>query len=87
MSNGMFFFKRYSLITWTVYAYELNDAHDENLIAHTVAVNETTSFKKNNPLLIFTFLKPFLQRIFNFLESLLLRLLSSKCVAINGTAS
>ena len=59
MSNGMFFFKRYSLITWTVYAYELNDAGDENLIAHTVAVNETTSFEKEQSIAHIYILKTF----------------------------
>ena len=55
MSNGMFFFKRYSLRTWTVYAYELNDARDEN----TVAVNETTSFEKEQSIAHIYILKTF----------------------------
>ena len=38
-------------------AYKLNDACYENFFAHTVAVMRLHLSKKNNPLLIFTFLK------------------------------
>ena len=68
LRNGLFFFERCSFITAKVYAYKLNNARYEHLFAHTVAVTRLHLLKKmNNPLLIFTFLKPFLQCIFNYI--------------------
>ena len=53
------------LVTAKVCAYKLNNArYEKNVFAHTVAVMRLHLSKKNNPLLIFTFLKHFLQRIF-----------------------
>ena len=43
----------------------LHVARYEKLFAHAVAVIRLHLSKKNNPLLIFKFLKHFLQRIFN----------------------
>ena len=60
-----FFFERCSHITATVCAYKLNNARKENLFAHTIAVMRLHLSKKNDPLLIFTFLKPILRRIIN----------------------
>ena len=64
LSNGLFFIERFSLITATVCAYKSNNARYENLFAHAVAVIKLDFLKKNNPMLIFTFLKHFLKRIF-----------------------
>ena len=50
--------------TATVCAYKSNNARYENLFAHAVAVIKLDFLKKNNPMLIFTFLKHFLKRIF-----------------------
>ena len=61
LSNGLFFFERCSRITATSCAYKLNNARYENLFAHAVAIKRLHLSKKNNPLLIFTFLKHLLR--------------------------
>ena len=53
----------------------------KNLFAHTVAVLRLYLSKKNNPLLIFTFLKPSYIAFFYIINAL-----SFMGVAINGTA-
>ena len=74
LSNGLFFFERCSPITATVCAYKLNNAPRVSALWKFVYTHrcsyKTTSFKKNNSLLIFTFLKPFLHCILIFLKTL-----------------
>ena len=83
LSNGLFFLE--SRWTATVCVYKLN-IEIENLFAHAVAVIRLHLSQKHNPLLIFTLLKHFLQRIFNFF--LISKFaLSFGCVTINLTAS
>ena len=85
LSNGLFFFEICRLITVTVCAYKLNAlALYENLFAHTVAVISLHLSKKNNSLLIFTFLKPLLHCILIFV--IIINALSFMWVATNGTA-
>ena len=66
INNELFFFERCSLITVTVCAYKLNNAHYEYLFAPTVEVIRLHLSKKTNPLFMFIFLYYFLQRIFNY---------------------
>ena len=54
-----------SRITATMCAYKLNNTRYENLFSHAIAIIRLNLLKKNNTLLIFTFLNHFLRRIFN----------------------
>ena len=60
LSNRFFFFERDSLINATVCAYKWKPLQSWDYPVHVPLLN------KKNPLLIFTFLKPFLQQMFNF---------------------
>ena len=63
LSNGLFFFEWCSLITATVCAYKFVCTHVEAIKLHLS--------KTNNPLLIFTFLQPFLHCILIFFYNMI----------------
>ena len=82
-SNGLFVFEKKNLIMSNVCAYKLNN---ENSFANTVAVIRLHIPKKNNLMLIFTFLKHFLQQNYKFLLKIFIKALLFMWVAIHGTA-
>ena len=71
LCNRLFFFERCSLITATMCAYKLKNARYRGMkicCTHRCSY-ETISFKEEQFIFfIFTFSKPFFQRIFNFLK-------------------